>query len=418
VRSVRGTGLPAGALVNTVDRGSNAERAGLKAGDLIVAVDAVSVALLEPEDVPAFRRALSEREVGTSIALRVLREGKEKQLSYASVAQDDLRSPQVEVPELGLSVSSLTESMARARYLKSRKGALVQGLRPGGPATTALPPLAVGDLIVEFDGKPISSADRLLAAKIQPSTDWRQLKIDRRGEQLVALIRPAPKRIIPENLNELVKAWAGWEVQPVTQPMAAALSLPGPGFRITRIYPDGPAAKAGLQVGDLLQSLDEVPVRPSGIKETQALDLRIRNASTSEDLQVQVWRGDQALQRPLRVIEQPLTIEASERRWNAELSITVRDLTVFDRVQRSLAKNQQGVVVERVENGGYGGLAHLKEGDLIVRIDGAEVAHVADLELQLSAARRASRGKLSLMVMRGADSRLLFVDPPWKDDRS
>ena len=159
-------------------------------------------------------------------------------------------------------------------------------------------------------------------------------------------------------------------------------------------------------------------MRPSGIKETQALDLRIRNASTTEDLQVQLWRGDQALERRLRVIEQPLTIEASERRWNAELSITVRDLTVFDRVQRSLSKDQQGVVVERVENGGYGGLAHLKEGDLIVRVDGAEVAHVADLELQLAAARSASRGKLSLMVMRGADSRLLFVDPPWKDDRS
>lgn len=417
VRSVRGTGLPAGALVNTVDRGSNADSAGLKAGDLIVAADGAAVALLQPEDVPAFRRVLSERAVGQQLELDVRRGGTPLRLAFASVAQDDRRIAQLEVPELGLSVSSLTESMARARYLESRHGALVQGLRPGGPATTALPPLQVGDLIVEFEGKSVRRADDLLALELQPGAEWRRLAIDRRGEKLVALIRPAPKRIVAENLNELVKAWAGWDVQPVTHPMATTLGLPGPGFRITRIYPDGPAAAAGLRVGDLVQSLDGVAVRPSGLKETKALDLRIRNASTTQDLQVGIWREGQSLQRDLRVIEQPQAVEAAERRWNADLSITVRGLTLFDRVQRSLASSQQGVVVERVENGGYGGLAHLKSDDLIVRVDGREVAHLDDLDLQLQRARRGGQDKLSLMVMRGADTRLLFVDPPWKEDR-
>jgi serine protease Do len=277
--------------------------------------------------------------------------------------------------------------------------------------------LLTGDLLIELDGKPLSNSADLLAAELKPGSDWRQLLLDRRGEKLVALIRPAPKRLIPENLNELVKAWAGWDVQPVTQLMAVSLDLPGPGYRVTRIYPKGPADKAGLKVGDLVQALDAVPVRPSGIKETQALDLRIRNASTTVDLQVAFWRAGQSMQRALRVIEQPRTVDAAERRWNADLSMTVRDLTLFDRVQRNLAPGQQGVVVERVENGGYGGLAHLKENDLIVRVDGSEVAHLQDLEQQLQQARTAGRAKLSLMVMRGADSRLLFVDPPWKENR-
>ena len=62
------------------------------------------------------------------------------------------------------------------------------------------------------------------------------------------------------------------------------------------------------------------------------------------------------------------------------LNITVRELTLYDRVERNLSQQQRGLVVERVENGGYGGLAHLKEADLIVRIDGAEVREPGDLE--------------------------------------
>ena len=60
---------------------------------------------------------------------------------------------------------------------------------------------------------------------------------------------------------------------------------------MTRIYPDGPADKAGLKVGDLLLALDGMEVKPSGIKETNALDLRIRNASTTTD------HGGQAVAR-------------------------------------------------------------------------------------------------------------------------
>lgn len=416
VRSLRGTGFTQGALVNSVDRESNAEQAGLRAGDRILRLDGIPVRLLEPEDVPAFRRALSERVQGSTIAVEIDREGKEQTLRFASVQQAEQRAPQTEFAELGFSASDLTIAAMRARYLDQPKGALVQGIRPGGPAATAQPPLSVGDLVLAVGTHAVDSVAALKALDIT-SDQWTPVRFDRRGQQLLSLLRPAPKRLIPENLNELPKAWAGWDVQPITGPMAQGLGLPGPGFRLTRVYPDGPAAQAGLKVGDLLTALDGVEVKPSGIKETNALDLRVRNASVQEQTPLTLWRAGEVLERAIRLVEQPRTVDQSERRWNAVLNLTARELTLYDRVERNLAKSQQGIVIERVENGGYGGLAHLKEADLLVRVDGREVRTLDDLERALELAATAKRPKLSLLVMRGVDTRLLFVDPPWLEAR-
>ena len=73
------------------------------------------------------------------------------------------------------------------------------------------------------------------------------------------------------------------------------------------------------------------------------------------------------------------------------------------------------MILERVENGGYGGLAHLREGDLLVRLGGTAVVDLAGFEAALAGAESAGADKLSFLVMRGAETRLLFVDAPWRE---
>jgi len=208
VRSIRGTGFDRGALVNTVDRDSHAERAGLLAGDRIVAMDGEEVTLREPESIPDFRRKLSERPAGDPLKLTVARASKELELAFTSVLQDELKVPEREIAALGLSVSSLTEPMARARYLKSRRGALIAGVRPGGPASTAQPALLAGDLLMRLDNQEINSADALSKMSLRTeSADWLSVELDRRGERMLALIKPAAKFVVPEQQSELSKAW-------------------------------------------------------------------------------------------------------------------------------------------------------------------------------------------------------------------
>lgn len=74
-----------GVLVKEVKKKSNAEKAGLKAGDVIVSVDKEAV-----EDAGAVREALRDAEEGDKVAVEVLRKGKKVSLSLEVSAPDEM----------------------------------------------------------------------------------------------------------------------------------------------------------------------------------------------------------------------------------------------------------------------------------------------------------------------------------------
>jgi S1-C subfamily serine protease len=421
VRSLRGSGFQQGALVSNVDRGSNAERVGLKPGDRILKISGAAISLVEPEDIPNFRRTLAERPVGSSLDFQIIRAGKTLSLKVKSVEQIDAKPKEVEVPNWGISVVQLTPNVARTRYFDSTKGVLVQGMRPGGPGNTAQPALQAGDRITHVNQVEVRDLAHFEAivgpALLGSSLDATavSIKIDRQSAQLLSLLTPAPKRLLAPSNPELDKAWAGWEIQPVPATLAKGIGYAEAGFRITRIYPDSPAAKAKLVVGDLITATNGIAVKPSGLKETSALDLRVRNAEMDQAFKVSILRAGAKLEVPVKLSEEPLSVSKAERRWNERLSLTLRALTYFDRMERKLKSGQNGVVLERVESGGFGGLAHLREADLLVSLSGRTVSDLTSFDAALAAAEKAGEAKLSFLVMRGTDTRLLFVDAPWRE---
>jgi S1-C subfamily serine protease len=422
VRSLRGTDLNEGVLISGVDRESLAEKAGLKPGDLLLSVDGKPITLAQPESVPDFRRSLAERTVGSVILLSVKRAQQTLAFAVASVPQVDQKPDEQEIAHWGISVGEITPDVVRTRYLDSAAGVLVAGLRTGGPAGTAQPPLQLGDRITHVNAKAVNAMrDFKIAAGSLPDVSENQaepeavtLSIDRAGNRLLVLLTPAPKRIIPPVNPELSKAWAGWEVQPIPGTLAKQLNLAQAGFRVTRLYPKGPAEVAGLQIGDLIVATGDNPVKPSGLKETSALDLRVRNALLTEPFAITILRAGKRQTQKLSLSEKPNPIETVDRLWNDELSTQLRALTFFDRIERKLKDSQKGVVVERVENGGYGGLAHLREGDLLVRLGDQDVSDLASFSKALAVAQASQVPKLSFLVMRGTGTRLLFVESPWK----
>ncbi|WP_298012287.1 trypsin-like peptidase domain-containing protein [uncultured Castellaniella sp.] len=71
-------------------------------------------------------------------------------------------------------------------------------------------------------------------------------------------------------LNQIIehgrvqRGWLGLEPQDITPDLARAFHLKDDrGAIVARVFPRGPAARAGIQVGDILQSLDDQPVRDS-----------------------------------------------------------------------------------------------------------------------------------------------------------
>jgi serine protease Do len=139
-----------GALVAEPQSGSPAQKAGIKAGDVIVSVNGESVA-----DSRILARRISAMAPGTSVKLGIIRGGKEDTLTLtlgelpkerqARAGTEERVTPGVEVPKLGL-------SLAPAR--NGGEGVVVTQVDPNG---TASDQFQTGDVILDVNGKAVSS---------------------------------------------------------------------------------------------------------------------------------------------------------------------------------------------------------------------------------------------------------------------
>ena len=123
-----------GALVSNVEPDSAAARAGLRQGDVIVAVDGEKLA-----DNNALRNRIAATKPGSKVAVEVLRDGKTQTL-YATLdaqaADKSARAAGAENGEgegLGMTVQPLTPEVARELQLSGkREGLVIRELDPDG----------------------------------------------------------------------------------------------------------------------------------------------------------------------------------------------------------------------------------------------------------------------------------------------
>src|SRR3984885_14006002 len=154
-----------GAIVAQVSPDSPAARAGLKNGDVIVELNGQKIV-----NGGALQVAVSQDTPGTSIDLGVIRNGSQQTVKVqvgefhkeAEVASDnDSATPQK--AKLGLAVAELTPDVRQQLHIPSQvQGVAIQSVRPGSPADDAS--LAPGDVIVEVDRHPVTSAEQFVSA--------------------------------------------------------------------------------------------------------------------------------------------------------------------------------------------------------------------------------------------------------------
>jgi serine protease Do len=416
LRSLKGTGYKEGVLVNAVERGSAAEKAGLLAGDRILTLQGAPVNALQPVEVPALQRLIAELPIGSPVALGIERAGKRSDIRLVAERLPDDDVHERAFAPFGASLAEMTPALSRRRNLDEAPGLLVTGLRPGGPAAIARPALAQGDLILRINGRPVASHEALDAIAGQPAADGKPLVVEfqRQAEQRVALLSPIHGDRVRTPQPELAKAWSGVEVQPVTTSLARDLGLAAPGYRIIRIYPGSPLAAAGARVGDLLTALDGEPLRAANETSADGFHQRVRDLAIGSQARFDALRDGQARVFTLALAESPINTSGLRTLALTRLRAQLREMGFYDRAARRLPASQAGVVVDGVEAGGPAGLAHLAGGDIIISLGGTPVRDLAGLAEALDRALAKGNGSVvPLQVIRGGETRILYLERYW-----
>jgi len=143
-----------GILVGGVTPNSPAERAGLKAGDVLVAFDGRPVAVRYEEDLPPFRRMEADTPVGKQVLLNVLRDGSPLELSAVTAERKTGEAEDFDCREWGFTVRAINEEIARSRNLAETTGVIVTGTKRGSFAAEA--ELGGGMIIRSIEGDPVS----------------------------------------------------------------------------------------------------------------------------------------------------------------------------------------------------------------------------------------------------------------------
>jgi S1-C subfamily serine protease len=154
----------AGVLVNAVNDGGPAQKANIKPGDVIAAVAGKKVT-----DGRELVREVIAHEVGQTVPLEIIRDGKRYGSSALLTARPEAAVPPLPVQQqgvpqagLGLSVRDLTAQQAAQIGLPARAAPVITSIAPGSSADRA--GLKPGDIIIEADGIPDPSSTQLSEA--------------------------------------------------------------------------------------------------------------------------------------------------------------------------------------------------------------------------------------------------------------
>ncbi len=154
-----GLALNTGMLIDSVDPGSPAARAGLRGGDILLAIDGRPIDGRFPEQLPPIQNRIASLPVGTTVHLDVKRGTRTLAVDMVTERLESRMGEEWAFDRWGLSVRKVSRAYARENQLDSDVGVIVVGVQPGFPAAVA--GLAPGDIVTRVDQQPLTTLDTL-----------------------------------------------------------------------------------------------------------------------------------------------------------------------------------------------------------------------------------------------------------------
>ncbi|MDF1536710.1 MAG: DegQ family serine endoprotease [bacterium] len=205
--------------------------------------------------------------------------------------------------------------------------------------------------------------------------------------------------------GEVTRAWLGVLIQQITPDMQEALGLSErKGALVADVVQDGPAAKAGIQRGDVI-------VRFNGevVESQHQLPTMVAYLQVGTGVEVVALRDGK--EKKFTVTLEEMTDEATpvgsfgeDKEMKGELGLTVQNITP-EIAERLDLGTSRGVLVSGVEPGSPAAEAGLARGDVILEVDRQEVSDVA----ALSSVLEKSKDKASVLFLVNRGGRTIFI---------
>lgn len=181
-----GAERPQGALVADIAEGSPAERAGLRPGDLVTAVDGREI-----EDPTALTYLITLKPIGETAVLALVRDGRQTEVRLAienapeSVPRDE-RMLRGGGPFTGAQVANLSPALAEELAIRAQRGVIVLDVERGSAAQRV--GLRRGDRVVALNDEPVADTSALDELNRSRLGVWK-VAVERDGRMLMQIFR-------------------------------------------------------------------------------------------------------------------------------------------------------------------------------------------------------------------------------------
>jgi serine protease Do len=208
-----------------------------------------------------------------------------------------------------------------------------------------------------------------------------------------------------EEKGHVTRGWLGVGIQDLTPDLTKSFGLTDKkGALVSQVMPGSPAAKAGIEQGDVILEFDG-----NAIAESKDLPQIVAATPVDKSVDVKVYRNGKTVDREVKISAMEETSETSTKPMHKKtLGISVQNLTP-ELARRLRSNSDSGVIVTRVEPGSPAAEAGIQTGDIIREVNRKTVKDADDLIQKIEQAK--DQNNILLLVQRGQNNMFAAITP-------
>ena len=215
--------------------------------------------------------------------------------------------------------------------------------------------------------------------------------------------------ILSEMKNGTGKSWLGIQMQILTKDMAKYWDLVDTsGIIINKIVPDSPSEVAGLEIGDIIISINDFRIKGDDKKNLDVFRDYVRNLD-EKNVALKYIRDGKIYSTDVNLRSAPKSQSLADEKLIKDLGFSVKELTQDIFLNYNIDFDTEGVWVSQVESAGIASIAGLQLSDLILKINDKTISNLDDFDRYLQEILREKPEYIQFFILRQDKTQFLFL---------